>query len=77
MEVKVFIQQSKEAPVVAGDCRDKFLIQSTPVPPDWVRRTATSVCSLQIATQHRVLDGLPPCLLVVVGSAAPVVITDV
>lgn len=40
MEVKVFIQHSKDlTPAIIGDCRDKFLIQSTPVPADWVRRT--------------------------------------
>ena len=38
MEVKVFIQHSKDlTPAVIADCRDKFLIQSTPVSPDWVR----------------------------------------
>jgi hypothetical protein len=37
MEVKVFIQQSKDLTAAAvTDCRDKFLIQSTPVPSDWV-----------------------------------------
>jgi hypothetical protein len=38
MEVKVFMQQSKDlTAAAAADCRDKFLIQSTPVPFDWVR----------------------------------------
>ena len=38
MEVKVFMQQSKDiTAAAAAECKDKFLIQSTPVPADWVR----------------------------------------
>lgn len=38
MEVRVFMQQSKDlTAAAAAECKDKFLIQSTPVPPDWVR----------------------------------------
>jgi hypothetical protein len=41
MEVKVFLQHSKDlTPAIIGDCRDKFLIQSTPVPADWVWHSA-------------------------------------
>ena len=37
MEVKVFMQQSKDiTAATAAECKDKFLIQSTPVPADWV-----------------------------------------
>eukprot|EP00892_Ulva_mutabilis_P010410 jgi/Ulvmu1/7741/UM039_0049.1 len=36
MEVKVFMQQTKEITAAsAAECKDKFLIQSTPVPADW------------------------------------------
>lgn len=36
MEVKVFMQQSKDiTAATAAECKDKFLIQSTPVPADW------------------------------------------
>lgn len=38
MEVRVFMQQSKDlTAAAAAECKDKFLIQSTPVPSDWVR----------------------------------------
>ena len=38
MEVKVFIQSGKDlTPQMIAECRDKFLIQSTPVPAEWVR----------------------------------------
>lgn len=37
MEVKVFMQHSKDiTAATAAECKDKFLIQSTPVPADWV-----------------------------------------
>lgn len=44
MEVKVFMQTSKDlTPSAIAECRDKFLIQSTPVPSGWVRRHRTAL----------------------------------
>jgi hypothetical protein len=44
MEVRVFMQQSKDSltAAMAAECKDKFLIQSTPVPSDWVRAMLAS-----------------------------------